>query len=289
MTHLPTWLITIVNHIITSHYCTHDCWHDNSIELNKVQLNKYITYILSQWPRSRIQWPLRPWPTEGLLSGGGAERSTTPSVLLQPRPPPPPPQLCPPTPGMWLKLWFQQLLSKWCPVTAEPLDLSFIRVVYQDGLYGADVYVRKTLHTLSLLETWLAVTSWMLLCVCFLRVPILQLIEWPNLHLPLRQPTAIGRYTQPEYWEWEKFSIIFGRWSRMVLWSDLIWFDLVWFDRIQLILSNSVIKNLLELEVSKHQFPAQTDALSHLTAVSEIARWCPCVTSSRASFSNCLF
>lgn len=121
----------------------------------------------SQWPRSRIRWPLLPWPTEGLLSGGGAGRSTTPSAPPPPRPPPPP--LCPPTPGTRPNLWFQQLLSKHCSVTAKPLGffyLSFHRVVYQDGLYGADVYVRKTPRTVSLPRTWLAVTMWMFLFVC---------------------------------------------------------------------------------------------------------------------------
>lgn len=110
--------------------------------------------------------------------------------------------------------------SSCCPSTAQsPLNLlgflylSFHRVVYQDGLYGADVYVRKTPRTVSLPRTWLAVTMWMFSFVCLLRVPILQLIEWPNLHPLPRQPTVMGRRTRQhvQYWEGKKMFYYFWK------------------------------------------------------------------------------
>lgn len=73
-------------------------------------------------------------------------------------------------------------------------------MVYQDGLYGAEVYVSVS----TLLTRFFFKTNKLLCCVVLVfmlfnfiwcRAAILQLIEWLNQHLLPRQPTAMGKQT----------------------------------------------------------------------------------------------
>lgn len=110
------------------------------------------------------------------------------------------PTAMPAYPGWETLFWYLLYIHfAHCKAMKYCVSSPCIRVVYQDGLYGAEVYVSSctflTYFVFRIKVPVVAVFMWLHVSPC--RAATLQHTEWLNPHLLPRQRTVTGRQTAP--------------------------------------------------------------------------------------------